>query len=87
VQGLLSDYSDHGTEFSIKVKEKEQGGMEIFTSDNQLYTTIAMREDSELLYDDQGIAVPNFRNKAANLSGQYQVGRRTAHSTNSSSSL
>jgi len=31
--GLFSDYSNHGTEFSVKIREREQNWLEILTSD------------------------------------------------------
>lgn len=70
--GLFSDYANHGTEFSIKIREKKKNWLEILTSDGQLYMSIVGR-DRKFLYDNQGYAVLNVRNKALNFGGEYQV--------------
>ena len=71
--GVFSDYSCHGVELSIKIREGGQNRLEIFTSDDQLYMTVIGRRDSKLLFDNQGVAILNVRNKALNFGGEYQV--------------
>jgi hypothetical protein len=71
--GVFSDYSSHGAEISIKIREGEQNRLEIFTSDERLYLTVVGRRDSKILFDNQGVAVLNVRNKALNFGGEYQV--------------
>lgn len=77
--GLFSDYSNHGTEFSVKVREKEHNWVEIFTPDGRLYMSMIGR-DKKFLFDSQGSAVLNVRNRALNFGGEYQVGRRDLRS-------
>lgn len=73
--GIFSDYSNHGTEFSIKIREKEHNWLEILTSDGQLYMYMTGR-DRKSLFDSQGSVVLNVRNRALNFGGEYQVGQR-----------
>ncbi|KAF9651262.1 hypothetical protein BDM02DRAFT_3110991 [Thelephora ganbajun] len=70
--GLFSDYSNHGIEFSVKIREKEQNWLEIFTSDDQIYMTIVGR-DRKFLFDNQGSPILNVRNKTLNFGGEYQI--------------
>lgn len=72
--GLFSDYSNHGTEFSVKIREREQNWLEILTLDGQLYMSIIGR-DRKILFDNRGSAVLNVRNKVLNFGGEYQVGQ------------
>ena len=72
--GLFSDYSNHGTEFSVKIKEREQNWVEVFTPDGRPYMSIIGR-DKKFLFDNHGGAVLNVRNRAFNFGGQYQVGQ------------
>lgn len=74
--GVFSDYSNHVVEFPIKIREKEQNNLEILASDDQVYMTIIARDNRKILYDDQGSAILNIRNKALNFGGEYQVSRR-----------
>lgn len=74
--GLFSDYSTHGAEISIKIRETEQNKLEVFTSEGELYMTVIGRRDSKLLFDSQGVAVLNVRNKTLNFGGEYQVSQR-----------
>ena len=74
--GLFSDYSNHGTEFSVKVREKEHNWVEIFTPDDRLYMSMIGR-DKKFLFDSQGSAILNVRNRALNFGGEYQVSQPT----------
>lgn len=75
--GLFSDYSSHDTEILIKIKEKEGGRLEIFTSDDQLCLKISCQDkDSKVMYDNQGDVVLNIRNRSLSFGGEYQVCRR-----------
>lgn len=71
--GLFSDYSNHGAEFFIHIREKRQNRMEI-TSNDQLYMTVVGRGDKKCLYDNQGALILNICNKTLNFGGEYQVG-------------
>lgn len=70
--GLFSDYSNHEFEFPVKIREKGQNWLEVLTSDGALYMSIVGR-DKKVMYDNQGSAVLNIRNKALNLGGEYHV--------------
>jgi hypothetical protein len=70
--GLFPDYSDHETELSITIREKEQNWLEVVTSDGQIYMSIIGR-DRKVLFDNQGNPVLNVRNKTLNFGGEYQV--------------
>ena len=71
--GLFSDFCNHGAEFFVKIREKEENILEVLTPDEQLYMTIVRRENKRYLYDEQGVVVLNVRNRTLNFGGEYQV--------------
>ena len=73
--GVFSDYSNHGAEITIKIREKEQNWLEILASDGQIYMSMVGR-DNKFLFDSQGGPILNVRNKALNFGGKYHVSRR-----------
>jgi len=70
--GVFFDYSNHGTEVTIKIREKEQNWLEILASDGQIYMSLIGR-DNKFLFDGQGSPILNVRNKALNFGGEYHV--------------
>jgi len=70
--GVFSDYSNHGAEVTIKIREKEQNWLEVLASDGQVYMSLIGR-DNKFLFDGQGSPILNVRNKALNFGGEYHV--------------
>ena len=73
--GVFSDYSNHGTEVTVTIREKEQDWLEVLDSDGQVHMSIVGR-DNKFLLDDQGSPILNLRNKALNFGGEYRVSQR-----------
>ena len=73
--GVFSDYSNQGTEITVKIREKEKNWLEILASDGQILMSIIGR-DNKFLFDSQGSPILNVRNKAFNFGGEYHVSQQ-----------